>query len=71
MEESRIGGGKGGGAIKQQQQQQQHGKVNSSDRIMPLSSKCDGSIGQYLPLKSASVRLRFSSPIGPSMQVAI
>ncbi len=69
MEESRIGGGKGGGAIKQQQQQ--HGKVNSNDRIMPLSSKCNGSIGQYLPLKSASVRLRFSSPIGPSMQVAI
>ncbi len=52
-----LGGGRGGGnTIKQQQ-----GKVNNDA----------GPIGKYLPLKSTSCRLRFSSPSGPSMRVGI
>ncbi len=70
MEEDRIGGGRGGGGT-MKQQQQQYGKVDNSDGNIPSSSQCDGPIGQYLPLRSASCRLRFSSPIGPSMQVGI
>ncbi len=54
------GGGNGGGTMKQQQ-----GKVNNS------AGSQRGPIGQYLPLRTASCRLRFSSPNGPSVQVGI
>ncbi len=54
-------GGNEGGTMEQQQ-----GKMNNNS-----AGSQRNPIGQYLQLNTASCRLRFSSPNGPSMQVGI